>query len=65
MSHPDPFTAADPLYQRARNLGNRHEPLNLARPGAGIGRLIATFAAWAVWFFLLGLVARVLWQFHG
>ncbi len=63
--HPDPFTAADPLYMRARGLGNRHEPLNLARPGSGVGRLIVTFAAWAIWFFLLGFVGRVLWQFHG
>lgn len=58
----DPFTYADVLYRYAHRRGdrNRHVPITPSRDG--IGGFAKTLAGFAVWFFLLGLVGRILWQ---
>lgn len=58
----DPFTLADPLYQRAISLGHRDRRIPITPSRDGIGGFAKTLAGFAVWFFLLGLVGRILWQ---
>lgn len=58
----DPFVAADPLWQRAQTLGNRDRRIPITPTRDGIGGFAKTLAGFAVWFFLLGLVGRILWQ---
>ena len=62
MTAHDAFTAADPAFQRARTLGNRDRRIPLAQTPSGIGGFAKTLAGFAVWFFLIGLIGRILWQ---
>jgi len=48
----DPFTAADPIYQRARALGNRHVPLITTQPNG----LLKTLGWIAVISFAAGVI---------
>lgn len=58
----DPFTAADPAFQRAMLLGNRNRHIPITPSRDSIGGFAKTLAGFAVWFFLLGLAGRILWQ---
>jgi hypothetical protein len=62
MTAHDAFTAASHQYIRARSLGNRDRRIPLAQTPSGIGGFVRTLAGFAVWFFFLGLIGRILWQ---
>ena len=58
----DPFTLADPLYQHAIQRGNRNRHIPITPSRDGVGGFVKVLAGFAVWFFLLGMAGRILWQ---
>lgn len=64
MLHSDPHAGGHPLYQRGRQMNDHRNPAPIGE-ARGLGQYAITLVAWAIWFFLLGFVGRVLWQFHG
>lgn len=58
----DPFTASDPLWQRAQTLGNRNRHIPITPSRDGIGGFAKTLAGFAVFFFVLGFGLRLLWS---
>lgn len=61
----DPFTQFHPLYQRAIQTGNRDRLIPIVPSRDSIGGLAKTLAGFAIWFFLIGLIGRILWQVAG
>lgn len=61
----DAFTAASPQFIRARERGNRDRLIPIVPSRDGIGGLAKTLAGFAIWFFLIGLIGRILWQVAG
>ena len=57
----DPFTAADPAFQRAITLGNRDRLIPIVPSRDGIGGLAKTLAGGAVFFFFVGFLCRIIW----
>ena len=58
----DPFLYADPLYRYALRRAPRDRRIPIAQTPSGIGGFAKTLAGAAIWFFLIGLLARILWQ---